>query len=598
MHNLNIVELIEKNPISKLSQTYNNKLLDRIKSNFSNFEQQLFISSFYCYLNYDKNNDFVIDLDNVWKWIGFSQKIDAKRLLEKHFTNNIDYNLTLGLTKASLEGEKWGGHNKQTIMITIKCFKSLCLKAQTKKASEIHEYYMNLEEILHETLEEETNELKNQLQLKDNIIIQKEQEKQKAIEETLIKQFTINTECVYFGIINNTNESNEKLIKFGHTNNLQIRVLDHRKNYDNFILLEAFKVHNKVEIENLIKIHTEIKKHIRTIEVNGKNKTEIIAYDDTFTIEKLTKYIKEIINSRTYSIDNFNKLLKRNQELDDENRLLNDNNKNLETIITKLTLELNKYKEKNECLQKKLDSVKDDNQSIYQNALLPEDEINKNFNDFISNICIVRPDVEEMSVNIEGRFRLWNRSKPTKEMFHALKNYLDTRFKPKRINGHHGYIGVKLKTIEYKKTQCNSPVETFIFQVCKFSDCGKILNSTLLREYQKWKLSINKELADNDMKDIKDYLNEAPYVLKATVWTEEGGNEGYYGLSLNTNEIKPRISSSTGKNVYKREVNTNELLGFWNTVYEASKNEGISNAKMSRNIKNKIIIKDYYYSVC
>jgi len=45
-------------------------------------------------------------------------------------------------------------------------------------------------------------------------------------------------------------------------------------------------------------------------------------------------------------------------------------------------------------------------------------------------------------------------------------------------------------------------------------------------------------------------------------------------------------------------INTNELLGFWNTVYEASKNEGISNAKMSRNIKNKIIIKDYYYSVC
>ena len=44
-----------------------------------------------------------------------------KELLNK--MNNIDYNLTLGLTKASLEGEKWGGHNKQTIIITIKCLK-------------------------------------------------------------------------------------------------------------------------------------------------------------------------------------------------------------------------------------------------------------------------------------------------------------------------------------------------------------------------------------------------------------------------------------------------------------------------------------------
>ena len=43
---------------------------------------------------------------------------------------------------------------KQTIMLNIKCFKSLCLKAQTKKASEIHEYYMKLEETLHEIVEE------------------------------------------------------------------------------------------------------------------------------------------------------------------------------------------------------------------------------------------------------------------------------------------------------------------------------------------------------------------------------------------------------------------------------------------------------------
>ncbi len=27
--------------------------------------------------------------------------------------NNIDYKLGLGLTKASTENEKWGGHNKQ-----------------------------------------------------------------------------------------------------------------------------------------------------------------------------------------------------------------------------------------------------------------------------------------------------------------------------------------------------------------------------------------------------------------------------------------------------------------------------------------------------
>ena len=173
MEDLNIVELIEKNPITKLSTTYNNKLLNKIKENFSNFEQKLFVSSFYCYLNYDKNIDFVIDLDNVWKWIGFNQKIDCKRLLEKHFVSEIDYkNLALLSPKASLEKEKHGGQNKQTILLTIKCFKSLCVKAQTKKASEIHEYYIKLEEILHEIVEDETNELKLQLEEKDNMILE------------------------------------------------------------------------------------------------------------------------------------------------------------------------------------------------------------------------------------------------------------------------------------------------------------------------------------------------------------------------------------------------------------------------------------------
>jgi hypothetical protein len=61
--NLDIVNLIENNPLIRLKDTYNNKLVEKLKANFSNTEQQLFLSSFYCYLNYDATDDFVIDLD-------------------------------------------------------------------------------------------------------------------------------------------------------------------------------------------------------------------------------------------------------------------------------------------------------------------------------------------------------------------------------------------------------------------------------------------------------------------------------------------------------------------------------------------------------
>jgi len=603
MQELNIVELIEKNPITKLSSTYNNKLLNKIKDNFSSFEQQIFVSSFYCYLNYDKNIDFVIDLDDVWKWLGFSTKQKASLLLEKCFILNSDYINLLNLkAKQDLEIKKHGGQNKQTIFLTIKCFKSLCLKAQTKKASEIHEYYMKLEETLHEIVEDETNELKLQLEQKDNIILAikqtTEQEKQRAVEQAIIVQFPVNTECIYFGTIDNTNEYGEKLIKFGHTNDLVTRLIDHRKKYTNFILVNAFRVQNKVEIENLIKTYPKIKRQIRKIEINGKNKTEIIAYDSTiFTIEKLSKHIKDIIHSKTYSIDNFNRIMKENEELNNENKELKEQLQSSKLLLEKRAIEINELREKVEIKEKVIESVKTENQSVYQNILLPEDALNKKFNEFVNSICIVRPDVEEISVNIEGRYRLWSQVKPSKEVFHALKNYLDTRFKPKRIQGNHGYVGIKLKPVEYKKIHENSTVETFLFQVCYFSDCGKILNSVLLREYQKWKTSVGKELTDSDMKEIKEYLNSSPYTLKATVWTDEGNNEGYYGISLRENNYKPKLISSTGKKVYKREKDSDLLLSNWDTIAKAASAEGISTAKMSRYVKNKNIINDYYYSI-
>ena len=63
---LNIVELIETNPITRLSNTYQNKLLTKIKERFTDDEQQIFVASFYCYLNYNSKTDFLINLDDIF----------------------------------------------------------------------------------------------------------------------------------------------------------------------------------------------------------------------------------------------------------------------------------------------------------------------------------------------------------------------------------------------------------------------------------------------------------------------------------------------------------------------------------------------------
>ena len=601
MDKLDIVSLIESNPITKLSSDYNVKLLSKIKENFTNMEQQLFLSSFYCYLNCHPRNDFVIDLDNVWKWLGFGQKVNAKRVLEKNFRINIDYKILL-CQIAKQDEKNHGGHNKETIILNIETFKRFCLKSGTTKADEIHNYFIKLENLLHEILEEEATELKQKILLIEN---NKMHETRKAVEQTLINQFPVNTECVYFGKIDNTNSLNEMLIKFGHTNNLHNRVLDHRKHYKNFILIDAFKVQNKVEIENSIKSHPKIKTQIRTIHINEKNKTEIIAYDNSsFTIDNLTKYIKEIIQEKMYSIDNFNKLLSQNDFLLKENEGLKIQISQQNELIIKQDLEINELTEEKNKQKNVLELIKTENTLIYQNPLLNEDEQTSRFNDFIETMCIVRSDVEEPTVNLEGAYRIWNKIKPTKEMFHSFKYYLDVRFKLVRLPTQNknqvvnGYKGVKLKPIDYKKRLVNNDVETFLFQVCKFSPSGKILNSTLLSEYHRWKQSVNKEIETNDMKNIKDYLNLSEYVIKSVVWTDEGSNEGYYGISLKINEYKHKQVSTTGKRVEKIEANTGIILGSWDTIAKAAETENISASKMSRSIKNNIIFNnDYYYRI-
>ena len=192
---VDIVNLIESNPITKFSGDYQNKLIEKIKNHFTNYEQQLFLSSFCCYLKYDNKKDFVIDLDNVWKWLGFSQKIRGKELLEKHFYINKDYKILLSLSgeqknvpeASGAKKNVRGGHNKEIIMLNLDTFKKFCLKAGTKKADEVHDYFIKLENIMFEITKEKCDELKQQLQTIEDT-------KNKETEEKLLKQKELDNE--------------------------------------------------------------------------------------------------------------------------------------------------------------------------------------------------------------------------------------------------------------------------------------------------------------------------------------------------------------------------------------------------------------------
>ena len=169
---LDIVALVQNNPLTRLSsQDYHSKIIQKLKEKFTDQNQQLFVANFYCFLNYDTRKDFVINLDKVWKWMGYSRVDHCKVVLIRNFIENQDYKIfapedagekNIGAetdheAKEENKKETRGGHNREFITLTVQCFKKLCLKSKTTRADEIHDYYLGLEEILNETVAEEFN---------------------------------------------------------------------------------------------------------------------------------------------------------------------------------------------------------------------------------------------------------------------------------------------------------------------------------------------------------------------------------------------------------------------------------------------------------
>jgi hypothetical protein len=341
---IDIVNLIESNPITKLNGNYQSKLVEKVQNKFNNYEQQMFLASFYCYLKHDNKNDFVIDLDNVWNWLGFNQKYNAKCALEKNFTINKDYKI-IAPEPSGAKNKTKGGHNKEIIMLNIETFKKFCLKAGTKKADEIHDYYIKLENVLQEILIEEGNELKLQLEDAKNEIIQIEEthkteldtKVQREREKILLREFKTICGMVYI-IKVKTHPDGTYVVKIGESRiGIQERYNDCKLKHGNVLLLDCFAVNKSKDFETFIHKH----EYVRINQVN-----DLPGHEDErelFLIGKRLSY-KTLLNVINNNLKYFNN---------------NDTNKlELEIEQLKLMLEMKTTNNDNLLIQELVQSVK------------------------------------------------------------------------------------------------------------------------------------------------------------------------------------------------------------------------------------------------
>ena len=398
---VDIVRLIESNPIARFNQNHQSKLIEKLQTNFTDYEQQMFLSSFYCYLKYDKVNDFVIDIDDIWKWLGFTTKAHSKFFLKKQFIIEKDYKIFLQKLRQKtfdsknimeIEEEKednithdeklkkqHGGHNKEKIMLNIITFKKLCLKAGTKRADEIHDYFIKLEEILYGILEEETSELKAQL-------LQIEDKKQKEYEDKLLKQKVLDREKmlldeyslsgpIVYIIRVKTLESGRYVIKLGESRRgITSRYVEHKHKYEECLLLDCFAVTHSKDFESFIHNHENVRLNKVTNLANHENENEL------FLIGKDLPYtmLLRIINNNLKYFNSHNGDL----QLENENlkMMLEMKETNNENIFVKELLKAVKQ------LSNKIDSVEKMNKEILEKINRPQARITTAFNEPLVNL--------------------------------------------------------------------------------------------------------------------------------------------------------------------------------------------------------------------
>jgi phage anti-repressor protein len=160
---INFKELVN-NSNTTLSLNIQTKIVDKLNDEFTNDEQQWYIANLYMYMNYHPTNDFPINLEHVFKMIGFANKGNAMKTIKSNFVEDEDYKIIIFRTEKNKSIQETRGRKEETIMLNVDTFKNLCMIAKTEKGKEIRKYYVKLETIYNDIIKEEIDEQQKHLE--------------------------------------------------------------------------------------------------------------------------------------------------------------------------------------------------------------------------------------------------------------------------------------------------------------------------------------------------------------------------------------------------------------------------------------------------
>jgi len=549
---INFTELVKNSSLKlSLSNDYETKMITTLNEEFTESQQQWYIANLYIYMNYHPTNDYPINLENVFKMIGFANKGNAMKTIKSNFVKDEDYKTSL-LPK---EKSSWGGSGSEQIMLNVDTFKNLCMLAKTDKGKEIRKYYVKLENIYNKIIKEEIENTQKLLLEKDTQLENKDLEKKREVEMTLKNSFNKRNLVYLIKIPIN----DEIIYKFGHTDDIITRLRAHKNEICKDVeLVYCIESKDRKMLERLLIDYLEQYKFRIKRSINDKQQTELLKVNDIQIIKnKLIELNKDIENEKLLIIKLKNKIIDlENENIELKRKLLKDEY-------------VNELKNKIENLEKtildyKLDDGDDKIKPFIENEDTIEDRIYKKrqvdkidpttLNVIETYECINSIIIKNSELSYNGIYRSIKKNNVYKDF---RWNYNGEKINPtnKILTD-----GNKIeKVIELDKNKKFVKIYPTKSELCKLLHIGLVKLNRYIEE--------------------EKILNEFYYV-----------NESSYRSDIPDEFVNYEIHNS--KQIRETNTETNEII-IYQTMKELYEKRGISRCTLRKCIKNNRVCDKY-----
>jgi phage anti-repressor protein len=242
---------------------------------------------------FDSKEPFPINIEVLIEMKVYDRKDNCKTKLNKNFILNTDFNVqNLAPENSGARNLKamQAGKNKENIMLTVDCFKSMCMLANSEIGKQVKNYYLDLEKIFKEYILRDIQSMQKTIEtvVNENLKIKSTYSHLAELNDKLRMKRNYHKfkkgNCLY--II--TDRWREKdYLKIGYTDNINTRLQTYRTSMpDVKIEFLLYLTENKI-LEKCLKLRFATK----LIEKNHEYVIDATLEQLVKSINSLTKYL-------------------------------------------------------------------------------------------------------------------------------------------------------------------------------------------------------------------------------------------------------------------------------------------------------------------